>query len=107
MKRRKGRPLLLAAAGVAFVSFACEKPDVITSPSPVGNLRGPEPIPLDAGVEEDSGVVAPADAGTTSVPEADIVTAPSPPVGNLRAPDHVVVTPKPDAGAKKKPPGKI
>lgn len=104
MKRRKGRPLLLAAAGVAFVSFACEKPDVITAPSPVGNLRGPEPIPFDAGAEpEDSG---PADAVATSVAEADIVTAPSPPVGNLRPPEPVL-TPKPDAGAKKNPPGKI
>ena len=66
VKRRKGRPLLLAAAGVAFVSFACgPKADVVTSPSPVGNLRMPDPIPL-----EDSG---PADAGA---PEADIVTKP-------------------------------
>jgi hypothetical protein len=34
--KRNGRPLLIAAAGIAFVSFAnCEK-------EPVGNLRAPE-----------------------------------------------------------------
>ena len=104
MKRRKGRPLLLAAAGVAFVSFACDpKPDVITSPSPVGNLRAPDNIPFDAGPPEPDDSGAPADAGA---PDVDLVTAPSPPVGNLRAPDSVI-TPKPDAGAKKKPSGKI
>lgn len=81
VKRRKGRPLLVAAAGVAFVSFSCgAKPDVVTSPSPVGNLRMPDPIPL-----EDSGPAD--DGGATTVPEADIVTVPSRPVG--LAPDSV------------------
>jgi hypothetical protein len=98
-RRRKGRPLLLAAAGVAFVSFACEpKPDVITGPSPVGNLRAPDPIPF-----EDSGapITGPEDAGAPDV--VDIITAPSPPVGNLRAPDYVPPKTKADAGSKKPP----
>jgi hypothetical protein len=96
---------LLAAAGVAFVSFACEpKPDVITGPSPVGNLRAPDPIPFDSGAPpEDSSapITGPEDAGAPDV--VDIITAPSPPVGNLRAPDSVPPKTKADAGSKKPP----
>jgi hypothetical protein len=90
----------MAAAGVAFVSFACNpKPDVVTGPSPVGNLRAPDPDPavLDAGLPDDSGS-GPADAGVAPPDAADVVTGPSP-VGNLRAPEPV---PKKDAGAPKK-----
>jgi hypothetical protein len=63
--KRKGRPLLLAAAGVAFVSFANCEPKY----EPVGNLRGPDPgmpVSLDAGAPNDDN-----DASTPIATQAD------------------------------------
>jgi hypothetical protein len=78
--KRKGRPLLLASLGVAAVSFvACNDPKA--PDGPVGNLRGPDPVPADA---------------------AQPVPDPTPehhPVGNLRPPDPPDPPPVvPDAG---------
>lgn len=95
--KRNGRPLLVAAAGVAFVSFACEP-----KPAPAGNLRPPDDLPSleDSGVDsidDDSGT--PSDAGAMIPPPTDIVVGPSShPVGNLRPPEP---HPPPDAGKKK------
>jgi len=96
-RKRKGRPLLVAAAGVAFVSYvACAKD------RPVGNLRGPdndlrpdaeiavgnlmpEPQPQDAGTQTatDAAPIVKEEAGLKSPP----VTEPTHhPVGNLRPP---------------------
>ncbi len=92
MKKRKGRPLLVAAAGVAFVSFAqCEPKDR----GPVGNLR---PVEIDSGPiqpvgnlmavpSEDKGfpdAKAPSDAGAASTEDVKLI----PHVGNLRPPPH-------------------
>ena len=52
--KRKGRPLLAGAAGVAFVSFVhCE-------PQHVGNLRAPDNTPVyDSGAMENDAGTAP------------------------------------------------
>ncbi len=68
---RKGRPLLLAATGVALVSFA-----QCTHHHPVGNLSAPVQPQADAGVG-DGGV----DAAMPQQPPE-----PQHPVGNLRPP---------------------
>jgi hypothetical protein len=87
MPRRNGRPLLIAAAGVALVSFAnCHKQ------RPVGNLR-PSPTVPDASEQP---AVAPAAAPAAAPIDAGLVE-PTPeqhPVGNLRPPDYNLV----DAG---------
>lgn len=114
--KRKGRPLLVAAAGIAFVSYInCE-------PSPnVGNLRGPDPRPeptepdaasmdsaapdaeaptavpaaaTDAAMDGATSDAAPRDAAATrdAGPPRDASAQAAkdagliPPVGNLRAP---------------------
>ena len=86
--KRKGRPLLIAAAGVAFVSFVrCEPKD-----HPVGNLRPPGNI--DSGQIEPVGNLRPVDMDTGTMPaDAGVAkdAAPMPkvgPVGNLRPPPH-------------------
>jgi len=93
MKKRKGRPLLVAAAGVAFVSFSqCEPKDH----APVGNLRPVEidagPIPpvgnLMANPNDDKGFpdAGPPDTGAPSTTTSDGGGRIIPPVGNLRPP---------------------
>jgi hypothetical protein len=77
---RKGRPLLLAATGVALVSFA-----QCAHHHPVGNLSTGVQPQADAGVG-DAGV----DAATLPEPPP-----PQHPVGNLRPPPPT--TPDPDA----------
>jgi hypothetical protein len=101
--KRKGRPLLIAAAGVAFVSFVqCEPKD-----HPVGNLRPVEnidsgatiepvgnlrPVEIDTGAPVvDAGSSTPADAGTPAKDAgATVKDSGTPkiihPVGNLRPP---------------------
>jgi hypothetical protein len=69
MAKRKGRPLLVAAAGIAFVSFAAN----CRQHKPVGNLRAPEPTPS---VEEPP-------------------PPPIEPVGNLRVPNGDEPQPQP------------
>jgi hypothetical protein len=80
--KRKGRPLLACAAGIAFVSYVqCTRQPVGNMPDtrdaepiqPVGNLRAPEP-------EEDAAVeAAPAAPAPSALPTHH-------PVGNLRPP---------------------
>jgi hypothetical protein len=86
MKKRKGRPLLIAAAGVALVSFNCEPKD-----RAVGNLR---PVEIDSGPiqpvgnlqlppsQPDTGAPGPSDAGAASTEDVKVI----PPVGNLKPP---------------------
>jgi hypothetical protein len=95
--QRKGRPLLVAAAGIAFVSFAgCRQAE---EPRPVGNLRPVEPLPTqDAGETPPppapSASASPASGGSGGGPA--VVQEPShAPVGNLRPPDPV--EPQPSA----------
>jgi hypothetical protein len=87
-KPRKGKPLLLATVGLATVSFiACEP----GSSRPVGNLRAPDPDPMeqpdaaapDEPTDPDAG--AP-DAGQQAINPQPLEPRPSPPVGNLRPP---------------------
>ena len=90
--KRKGRPLLIAAAGIAFVSFAagCRTDKPAEGPGqppaqdppiePVGNLRVPrddEPQPQPPGSAE-----PPTDAPPPPTDEPPIQ-----PVGNLRPPE--------------------
>lgn len=94
--KRKGRPLLAAAAGVAFVSFAgCQ----VQEPRPVGNLRAPDaPLPV-AGTDAvggSSSAGAPTSGGSGAEP-------PIAPVGNLRPPEPPADEPKP----KPTPPGTV
>lgn len=104
-RKRKGRPLLIAATGVALVSYACtpnqhpvgnlrppERDDA--SIEPVGNLRPPEPPPsIDAGAPAiDSAAI---DAGPPPIP----------PVGNLRPPATApTATTQPTTTQPPKPP---
>src|SRR5882672_5232038 len=61
-RKRKGRPLLVAAMGVAFVSFAqCEPKD-----HPVGNLRPVDNV--DSGNIEPVGNLRPVDMDTGAPP---------------------------------------
>jgi hypothetical protein len=82
-KRRKGRPLLIAAAGVAFVSYVQCRP----KEQPVGNLRPVDPIPTLT------------DTASASAPPTP-TEPPIQPVGNLRpAPSREDAgSPSPDAG---------
>jgi hypothetical protein len=79
--KRKGRPLLIAAAGVAFVSYVQCRP----KEQPVGNLRPVDPIPT-----------LPDTASAPPTP----TEPPIQPVGNLRpAPSREDAgAPSPDAG---------
>jgi hypothetical protein len=77
MAKRKGRPLLVATAGIAFVSFAANcRPH-----KPVGNLKAPEPAPS---VE-------------------DPQQPPIEPVGNLRVPTGDEPQPQPTPSADPPP----
>lgn len=78
--KRKGRPLLVAAAGIAFVSFAAN----CRQHRPVGNLRAPEPPPSAEQPQE----------------------PPIEPVGNLRVPtgDEPQPQPQPQPEPQPQPP---
>jgi hypothetical protein len=89
---RKGKPLLLATAGLATISFvACSEPR-----APVGNLRPPDNPPPDYPVgnlrapdEVDAGTpLPPDDAGAGATDEPPGPPPINPPVGNMRRPDH-------------------
>jgi hypothetical protein len=107
--KRKGRPLLACAVGIAFVSYVqcttnhqpvgnLRGPDTDAQPiPPVGNLRGPEPVDEgDAATSADVSVLdaaATIDASAPPKKKADagalLPIGPSPtmhPVGNLRPP---------------------
>jgi hypothetical protein len=108
--KRKGRPLLACAVGIAFVSYTQCTPDKavgnMPEPTPdaqpippVGNLRAPEPEDVSDATAAD---IAPPDAAATvdaSTPKkkpdagALVPIPPEPthqPVGNLRAPPQNV-----------------
>jgi cytoskeletal protein RodZ len=116
-RKRKGKPLLKAALGVAFVSFVnCEpKPP---DPQPVGNLRPVDPRHIPTGTAEPTTTptaqpTSTATAETTSAPTAtaaptatiaapatatavatDTPRPPIRPVGNLRPPPPPPPPPK-------------
>lgn len=103
--KRKGRPLLAAAAGIAFVSFAAS----CREHRPVGNLRAPDPVPgvgdptPTAGTTQTGGT----DPGTAAAGgSAPLEPTPIPPVGNLRVPtdaDPPPLEPKPEPKPDPKP----
>lgn len=102
--KRKGRPLLAAAAGIAFVSFAACRQQ-----RPVGNLRAPDPVPgvadpaaSAAGTTQTGGTDAGNAAGGSTQAEPPLI----PPVGNLRAPTEAEppkLEPKPEPQPEPKP----
>lgn len=93
--KRKGRPLLAAAAGIAFVSFAAS----CREHRPVGNLRAPDPTPdvrdpePTAGTTQTGGT-GPGAAGTGGMAAPD--PGPIHPVGNLRVPTDADPQPQPN-----------
>lgn len=86
--KRKGRPLLIAAAGIAFVSFASN-----CGPNkPVGNLKAPEPPPSAeppiepvGNLRVPTGDEPPPQPPPSAEPPKD--DKPHLPVGNLRPPE--------------------
>ena len=103
--KRKGRPLLAAAAGIAFVSFAA----ACREHRPVGNLRAPDPTPdvrdpePTAGTTQTGGTGPGAavigGGGSSAVPDP----GPIHPVGNLRVPTDADPQPNPEPTADPKP----
>ncbi|CAN5139986.1 hypothetical protein BH09MYX1_BH09MYX1_05470 [soil metagenome] len=90
--KRKGRPLLVAAAGIAFVSFVSCHED-----RPVGNLRNPDPRPEPSTDADTDAEAHDLDAGSTMIVDTPPVVLP--PIVDAAA--RKDASPKKDAGSSK------